>query len=314
MRNRELVMLAKDYIDGMSIGGWYYSEKLDGMRALWVPSTRNKVKEDVPFANNNDRFVRCTGLWSRYGNIIPAPDSFLDKLPNLLLDGELYLGRNRFQELMGITRAFVNPKSWDSVKYCIFDSPNKNELLKEGKINNLNFKKVLTGFDNLPDDYLTSNWFDARYRGLVHRLISNDTIIIHNQVKLPLRDVDANRIMIGELDRVCALGAEGLILRHEASIWEPKRSNMMLKVKQLLDSEATVRGYIPGEGRLAGMVGSLIMDWNGLVFNLSGFTDDERRNAKELFPIGTVITFKYRELTDGGIPKEARYWRLRNKE
>jgi hypothetical protein len=27
------------------------------------------------------------------------------------------------------------------------------------------------------------------------------------------------------------------------------------------------------------------------------------------FKVGDVVTFKYRELSDDGIPKEARYWR-----
>ena len=32
------------------------------------------------------------------------------------------------------------------------------------------------------------------------------------------------------------------------------------------------------------------------------------------FKVGQTVTFKYRELTDDGIPKEARYWRRRDAE
>ena len=32
------------------------------------------------------------------------------------------------------------------------------------------------------------------------------------------------------------------------------------------------------------------------------------------FKRGQTVTFKYRELTDDGIPKEARYWRRRDAE
>ena len=32
------------------------------------------------------------------------------------------------------------------------------------------------------------------------------------------------------------------------------------------------------------------------------------------FKKGQTVTFKYRELTDDGIPKEARYWRRRDAE
>ena len=32
------------------------------------------------------------------------------------------------------------------------------------------------------------------------------------------------------------------------------------------------------------------------------------------FKVGQTVTFKYRELSDDGIPKEARYWRRRDVE
>jgi hypothetical protein len=80
----------------------------------------------------------------------------------------------------------------------------------------------------------------------------------------------------------------------------------------------------------------MIVEWKGKTFQLSGFTDAERTlvdvgaegcmdvhawavaNPEAVvpndieaihFPRGSQVTFKYRELTDDGIPKEASYMR-----
>ena len=99
---RSFVQLAKeiDYKKN-SLGGNYLSEKLDGQRGLWDGGiTRGMPIRAVPWANveKEDRLVEdriSTGLWSRYGHPIQAPDWWLDNLPNIPLDGELYLGRGR---------------------------------------------------------------------------------------------------------------------------------------------------------------------------------------------------------------------------
>ena len=89
--------------------------------------------------------------------------------------------------------------------------------------------------------------------------------------------------------------------------------------------------------RLLGKIGALIVDYQGKRLELSGLTDAEREFAESRdgprlgrraspawtcpywsrasqFKKGQTVTFKYRELTDDGIPKEARYWRRRDAE
>ena len=87
--------------------------------------------------------------------------------------------------------------------------------------------------------------------------------------------------------------------------------------------------------RLLGKIGALIVDYQGKRLELSGLTDAEReflspdmaRTATEKpgqdmpaffqgksFKAGQIVTFKYRELSDDGIPKEARLWRIRDAE
>jgi len=101
MINREFVMLAQVYNPSKhKIGGWFVSTKYDGQRCIWDGgASRGIPKIEVPWANNkkDERYLErpiATGLWSRYGNVIHAPDWFLDGLPTgMLLDGELWSGR-----------------------------------------------------------------------------------------------------------------------------------------------------------------------------------------------------------------------------
>src|SRR5581483_610585 len=101
-KNREFLHLAHNY-DPVHSGpaGWFLSEKLDGLRFYWDGGiTRGLSVFDIPFANveretanraegsGNERV--STGLWSRYGKPIAAPDWIIDQLMEIgcPLDGE----------------------------------------------------------------------------------------------------------------------------------------------------------------------------------------------------------------------------------
>lgn len=133
------------------------------------------------------------------------------------------------------------------------------------------------------------------------------------------------------------------MLRRQRSRWQPIRSSDLLKVKKLQDMEGVVTGFTWGRrtelgSRHLGRMGALVLKLeNGRRLELSGFTDEEReveeKGTREMldfvcveaeanegkdassfyqprhFPVGSVVTFKYRELSDDGVPKEARYWR-----
>ena len=97
------VMLAKNY-DGSDPTGWWMSEKLDGVRAIW--------KDGQLLSRNDKPFV--------------APKWFTEGLPRFLpLDGELWIDRGKFQETVSIVRKTVNidEDAWNSIKYMVFDTP-----------------------------------------------------------------------------------------------------------------------------------------------------------------------------------------------
>jgi DNA ligase 1 len=294
----------------------------------------------------------ATGLWSRYGKVIHAPAWWLDKLPPASLDGELWCGRGKYQSLRNIIGHHSGDEGWENVRFVVFDNPAPELVLQEGRINNPNFHKdihpemakALLGVGIVacgPNSTLAS-----RAAAMIQRFKSIQTLNfeVHEQEQLPLAGDKAIDRMYRRLDEILDAGGEGLIIRDPLSLWTPKRISGCLKVKPTHDSEGVVMGYIWGRetdkgSKLLGMMGAMVVKWGEITFELSGFTDEERgmtmtshdtlaesepimlaghqcsgRWTNPKFPIGSKVTFMYRELSDDGIPKEARYLRKRDVE
>ncbi|HHF2891068.1 TPA: DNA ligase [Vibrio diabolicus] len=96
------VSLAHSYQDGIDVSEYWYSEKLDGIRAYWTGQH----------------------LVTRNGNRIYAPDWFIDSLPDYPLDGELWAGRGNFH-LVQQTVLDKTPveSAWRNIDFMIFDMP-----------------------------------------------------------------------------------------------------------------------------------------------------------------------------------------------
>ena len=68
------------------------------------------------------------------------------------------------------------------------------------------------------------------------------------------------------------------------------------------DAEARVTGYVSGKGRLAGITGALKCEMeSGKKFNVgTGLSDKQRKNPPK---IGSIITYRFQELTRDGVPR-----------
>lgn len=360
---REFVMLAKPINPKKhKVTGWFASEKMDGIRALWDGGiSRGLFKSEVPWANNDkdERYVRAqraTGLWTRYGNILHAPDWFLDQLPNHPLDGEMFTDRKSWQMLSSIIKRLEpDTHAWGQVTYNVFEIPPYPQIFQSGLVNNPNYVKQFDLMEKMTWLRTRTGYVEPRHLDFqaVHRLLDAKYGggYYRNVRPVAQTKVESDEHLEELYQSVLSLGGEGLILRNPKSYWEPKRSDQMIKIKDDNDDEATVTGYIWGRktdkgSKLLGMMGALVLDYNGKRLELSGFTDSQREmrftnNAssaitsagiyglgiahagqevsyKEVinpaFPIGTRVTFKYRELSDTGIPKEARFFRKRDSE
>jgi DNA ligase-1 len=81
-----------------------------------------------------------------------------------------------------------------------------------------------------------------------------------------------------------------------------------MKLKPHLDAEAVVVGHRGGTGKYLGQVGALEVEGpDGRRFLVgSGLTDALRRDSP---PVGSSITYRYRDLTSSGLPRFATFLR-----
>ena len=253
------ISLAQSYNDTFDLAKYLISEKYDGARAWW----------------NGKHLI------SRGGNIYNAPAWFTDALPKHTLDGELWLGHGRFQELMQVIRdATPDDVAWQSVRYMVFDLPELQNTFEERQ------KQLTSVLENI-----SSPW------------ISQVT-----QLKAKNK-----QDLLSMLDTTINNGGEGLVLQRADLSYIAGRHSGMLKYKRLQDAEATVVGYEAGKGKYLGMTGSLVVvNSSGKKFKLgSGLTDQERRHPPA---IGTQVTYRYQGHTNSGKPRFAVFLRERQTE
>lgn len=217
---------------------------------------------------------------SRNGNVYHAPSWFTQGLPETPLDGELWIGRQQFQRTVSIVRRGDAPASWRDVRFLVFDAPTLD----------------------VP--------FEQRLEAVTTLLITQRPPYALGLTQSVCRGAEH---LTKELDRIKALGGEGLMLRQPASPYEPRRSSTLLKVKRFQDCEAVIIGHEPGKGRHKGRLGALLVQLpNGIRFACgTGLSDAERESPP---PIGAMITVRHQESTDGGVPRFSVFAGVRNDE
>jgi DNA ligase-1 len=218
------------------------------------------------------------GFLSRQGNTFYAPAWFTKGLPKVPLDGELWIGRKQFQRTVSIVRRQDAGELWRQVLYVVFDAPQARGPFEERR----SVMAEAAREDRCP------------FVRVLYQAICQGTDDLRK-----------------ELDRIESLGGEGLMLRQPGSIYETGRSHTLLKVKRFQDAEARVVGHLPGAGRHKGRLGALLVELTGGTrFSVgTGFTDAQRENPPA---IGSVITFRFQELTDGGVPRFPSFVRVRS--
>ncbi|RZS57245.1 DNA ligase [Sphaerotilus mobilis] len=254
--------LSPDLLATVDLSRHLVSEKLDGVRALWTG----------------------TRWLTRSGRPIAAPAHWLAALPaGVALDGELWLGRGRFEALSGLLHRADAPADplWSSVRYAIFDLP------------------------GAPGSFLQRQ---LRLRAILAGLHSGGAAV-HIDAVEQRRVADADTLQRW-LDEVVSQGGEGLMLHAADADFRPGRSNgHLLKLKPLSDAEAVVIAHLPGKGRHAGRLGALqVRDDSGRRFAIGSGLSDAQRDSPPA--IGQRISYRHRGLTRTGRPRFATFWRV----
>lgn len=249
------LMLATPWQHNLDPSEFLVSEKLDGVRAFWDGRT----------------------LRFRSGRPITAPVWFTQALPPTPLDGELWMGRHRFDEVSAaVRRQMPVDAQWQQVKYKVFDRPGQPGTFAE-RVAQMGPLIEAVGVP----------WLQA-----VVQQQGSDRAGLQRQLKQVTQD-----------------GGEGLVLHHAAAPWQSGRSDALRKLKLQPDEEGRVVAVQPGKGRHAGRMGALQVEMpSGQRFFLgTGFTDAQREAPPA---IGSVVTYRYRDRTATGLPKFASFLRV----
>jgi DNA ligase-1 len=235
----------------------------------------------------SEKFDGVRAVWDgqvlrfRSGRVIAAPGGFLSALPRVALDGELWMGRGTFDRLSGVVRqAEPDDQAWRAVKYLVFDVPGHAGPFAE---------RVAV---------VQSTLAQAQQPWLV---------------PVAQREVKDARALQALLQDTVRQGGEGLMLHRFDALWQSGRTDALFKLKPEQDEEGLVVGHQPGQGRLVGMTGALLVQMaSGQRFALgSGLSDALRRDPP---PVGSWVTYRFPERTPSGLPRFASFVRVREAE
>lgn len=217
----------------------------------------------------------------RSGRPITAPDWFLAGLPDAALDGELWMGRRSFEALSGAVRKQTPIEAeWRALRYMVFDLPHS------------------------PGPFAT------RAARLASLLAERKQPWLQAVAQSTVPDAAS---LQARLQAVVAEGGEGLVLHRADALWTAGRSDALRKLKPLPDAEGRVIAHLPGKGKYQGRTGALLLEtMDGQRFALgSGLSDALRASPP---PLGSWVSYRYRDHTASGLPRFASFWRLREPE
>ena len=254
------IQLANLYSKNINLDEFLVSEKLDGVRGYF----------------DGEKFI------SRQGNVIKAPRWFTENFPHEVLDGELWIGRGKFELVSKIIRQeSPDDRLWEDVHFMIFDLPKSSEV----------FSKRYEIMQQLVAKA------DSKYLKVINQFEIKD----HETLEKLLKSTVKN-------------GGEGLMLHKKTALYKAERNDDLLKLKTFEDAEGKVIAHIAGKGKYAGKLGALLIEietenHQKIHFKIGGgFSDQQRKNPPA---IGSVITYKFFGKTKNGTPRFASFLRER---
>ena len=258
--------------------------------------------------------IRCIaireGLFTRTGKeIVAVPhihealESFFEKYPNAVLDGELYNHeyKSDFNKIIHLVRKQnLDDEHLEEsslmIEYHIYDAPvigKDNPFRKGGAYTEKDLFSDRTSVLDAQFANLKLNQGDVDY--WKSPLVIVETIEIHGREQLDRCYED-----------YIEAGYEGQMIRLDGP-YENKRSPKLLKRKEFMDEEYTILGWEEGGGNRTGTLKHLKFEnkhGKGFHSNIKGtfeYLTKLFKNADDL--IGKEATVKYFNLTPDGVPR-----------
>mgnify|MGYP003968252345 FL=1 len=258
----------------------FIQPKLDGVRCY--------ITKNGAFSRNHKRFMNVQHILDE---LVPL----FTKYPNVVLDGELYNHeyKDNFNKIISLVRK-QTPSDAERNEAKVIQFHNYDIVETSPDIKR-SFEQRKSMINDL-------NWeFNLRYCKTV------ETYRVEN-------DVTA-RLMYYQFTN--KQGYEGAILRNNKP-YENKRSYNLQKYKEFHDTEATIIGWVEGQGKRTGTIGKfLARDTDGNEFGMPVM--DKMPILQKMYDIadwyiGKTATFTYFQRTPSGSYRHPLFKSIRNYE
>ena len=257
----------------------FIQPKLDGVRCY--------ITKHGAFSRNHKQFMNAQHITDE---LVPL----FTKYPNVVLDGELYNHdyKDNFNKIISLVRKQSpsdaernEAKAIQFHNYDIFmpDTPDNSFEYRNESIKNLH-KEFTLQYCKTVETYQVQN--DVTARLMYYQFTTKQ-------------------------------GYEGAILRNNKP-YENKRSYNLQKYKEFHDTEATITGWVEGQGKRTGTIGKfLARDANGIEFGMPVM--DKMPVLEKMYDIaewyiGKTATFTYFQRTPSGSYRHPLFKSIRNYE
>lgn len=278
--NVMLAHSAPKTIDFKNNDTFFIQPKLDGVRCY--------ITKDGAFSRNHKQLHNCK-------HILTELKPLFDDNPYLILDGELYNHKfkDNFNKIISLVRK-QKPTQQDKFEAASYLQFHCYDLFETTGFSNVDFIDRTLAITNLKSKY------KLRF---THEV---DTKVLYSETEL-------NKIHNENKQN----GYEGSIIRAN-KLYEQKRSHNLWKVKDFNDTEATIIGWVEGQGKRTGTIGKfLARDANGIEFGMPVM--DKMPVLKKMYDIaewyiGKTATFTYFQRTPSGSYRHPLFKTVRNYE
>ena len=145
-----------------------------------------------------------------------------------------------------------------------------------------------------------------RFEVFLDRLYESYSCLDHSVIK-PVERQYLERPDFEEIksihDTYISEGYEGAMIKDTEAPYKFGRGYEVMKMKEFLDADLTIKSLAEGTGKHSGKLGSVTVDFNGVEVSIgSGFSDDLRDSIwadKDSF-VGRTIEVRYQEVTPDG--------------
>ena len=272
------VMLAHPYGNKEFDKDSFIQPKLDGIRCY--------ITKDGAFSRNHKEFKTLDHIKKEF-------EPLFQTNPDIIVDGELYNHqfKNNFNKIVSLVKK---------------QKPNVNDIEEATKYIQFHWYDYYSEIHNYPFRLRNEN-IKSKIEELKARYI----------VEVPTHDVSILESAKLWHEDFLKQGYEGSIIRLNKK-YEQKRSYNLQKFKDFKDAEATITGWVEGQGKRIGTVGKFIArDDDGIEFGMPVM--DDYNTMKYMYDIvdwyiGKTATFTYFQKTPSGSYRHPLFKCVRNYE